>query len=66
MSQFRNSVHRVAYRRFEQALLDFSDEPSPLNALRYVKASRVLDRVTAVSARSGVESRDAARPSLAA
>jgi hypothetical protein len=66
MSEFRNPVHRVVYRRFERALLDFSDEPTPLNALRYVTASRALDRVSAESARSGVKPGGGARPSLAA
>jgi hypothetical protein len=33
----------AAYAAFREALLDFSDEPTPLNLERYLDASRALD-----------------------
>jgi hypothetical protein len=33
----------ASYAAFREALLDFSDEPTPLNLERYLDASRALD-----------------------
>jgi hypothetical protein len=33
----------AAYAAFREALLDFSDEPTPVNVERYLDASRALD-----------------------
>jgi hypothetical protein len=34
---------RKAYLRFRDALIDFSDDPSPENLVRYLAASRALE-----------------------
>jgi hypothetical protein len=34
---------RRAYARFRNAVIDFSDDPSPDNLVRYLAASRQLD-----------------------
>jgi hypothetical protein len=39
----RDSARENAHARFKQAVLALSDEPTPLNLLRYLKASRELD-----------------------
>jgi hypothetical protein len=37
------SVPTAAYVAFRVALLDFSEEPTPANLVRYLQASRELD-----------------------
>ena len=39
----RDSARENAYARFKQAVLALSDEPTALNLLRYLQASRALD-----------------------
>jgi hypothetical protein len=39
-----------AYDAFREALLDLSDEPSPLNVLRYLAASRTLAHASTTAA----------------
>jgi hypothetical protein len=66
MNQIPPSARELAYVRFGRALLDFSDEPTPRNVVRYLKASRELDRLSAGSARSKVARRDETQPRVAA
>jgi hypothetical protein len=39
----RDPAGKDAHRRFKEAVLALSDEPTPLNLLNYLKASRELD-----------------------
>ena len=36
-------ARNAAYAEFREALLDLSDEPTPVNVERYLDASRALD-----------------------
>jgi hypothetical protein len=43
-------MQQRAYDDFREALLDLSDEPSPVNVLRYLAASRTLAGSTSKTA----------------
>ncbi len=66
MNQFPPSARELAYVRFGRALIDFSDDPTPRNLVRYLKASRELDRLSAGGAQSKAARGDGAEPRLAA
>jgi hypothetical protein len=66
VNQVPPSAREFAYVRFGEALLDFSDEPTPRNLVRYLKASRELDRLSAGSAQSKPARRDGTERGLAA
>jgi hypothetical protein len=52
MNRISPSARNLAFVRFGEALLDFSDEPTPRNLVRYLKASRELDRLSVGSTQS--------------
>jgi hypothetical protein len=45
-------MQKPAYAAFREAVLDLSDEPSPINVQRYLAASRSLDRASKTAAKS--------------
>ena len=65
MNQVLSSARKVAYVRFGRTLLDFSDEPTPRNLVRYLKASQELGRLSAGSAQSRPARREGTEPMAA-